>query len=177
MILKKQKSLFLLLLLLTLIIRSNAQTDDSLLNQLSRKLQNAKSYTLKIATLMPEDGYNFKPVPDEMTFGKQLLHIAQNMNWLTSSYLNGSKQNNKLNNTPVSKQEILNTITEAYDTAIAVHSRLKTQQLDEIVPFFAGPLARRQILILLHDHQAHHVGQLIVYLRLKGIKPPDYVGW
>jgi uncharacterized damage-inducible protein DinB len=54
---------------------------------------------------------------------------------------------------------------------------INEKQLDEIVPFFAGPKARRQILILMHDHQSHHVGQLIVYLRLNGIKPPAYVGW
>lgn len=48
----------------------------------------------------------------------------------------------------------------------------------DIMPMaMAGPLTRRQILILMHDHQAHHIGQLIVYLRLKGIKPPGYVGW
>lgn len=38
-------------------------------------------------------------------------------------------------------------------------------------------MTRRQILLLLHDHQTHHIGQVIVYLRLKGIKPPAYVGW
>ncbi|MGX5688737.1 DinB family protein [Arcticibacter tournemirensis] len=40
-------------------------------------------------------------------------------------------------------------------------------QLDEQVKFFAGPMTRRQILILMHDHKTHHLGQLIVYLRLK----------
>jgi uncharacterized damage-inducible protein DinB len=34
-----------------------------------------------------------------------------------------------------------------------------------------------QILNLLNDHQTHHRAQLIVYLRINGIKPPDYVGW
>jgi uncharacterized damage-inducible protein DinB len=55
--------------------------------------------------------------------------------------------------------------------------KMNTGQMDEKVKFFAGPITRRQILILMHDHQTHHLGQLIVYLRLKGIKPPDYIGW
>ena len=50
-------------------------------------------------------------------------------------------------------------------------------QLEEKVEFFAGPMNKRQILTLLNDHQTHHCGQLIVYLRLKGVKPPDYRGW
>jgi uncharacterized damage-inducible protein DinB len=30
---------------------------------------------------------------------------------------------------------------------------------------------------LMHDHHTHHRGQIIVYLRLNGLKPPKYVGW
>ncbi len=173
----KQFTFFFLLMSLGFSINGKAQTNDSLLNQLSAKWKNAKIYALKVAELMPEEQYNFKPVPDEMTFGEQLLHIAQNMNWLSSAYLLGSKQNSKSDAKVLSKQSIINTISTAYDSALAVHYRLTANQLDEVVPFFAGPKSRRQILILMHDHQTHHIGQLIVYLRLKGIKPPEYVGW
>ena len=34
-----------------------------------------------------------------------------------------------------------------------------------------------QFLNLIQDHQAHHVGQIIVYLRLNTIEPPKYIGW
>jgi uncharacterized damage-inducible protein DinB len=173
----KQVTFFFLLMALGFSINGKAQTNDSLLNQLSAKWKNAKTYALKVAELMPEEQYNFKPVPDEMSFGEQLLHIAQNMNWLSSAYLLGSKQNIKSEAKLLSKQSIINTVSAAYDSALAVQYRLTAKQLDEVVPFFAGPKSRRQILILMHDHQTHHVGQLIVYLRLKGIKPPDYVGW
>ncbi len=173
----KQVTFFFLLMSLGFSINGKAQTNDSLLNQLSAKWKNAKTYALKVAELMPEEQYNFKPVPDEMTFGEQLLHIAQNMNWLSSAYLLESKQKSKSDAKDLSKQSIINTISTAYDLALAVHYRLTLKQLDEVVPFFAGPKSRRQILILMHDHQTHHIGQLIVYLRLKGIKPPEYVGW
>lgn len=173
----KQVTFFFLVMTLGFLINGKAQTNDSLLNQLSAKWKNAKTYALKVAELLPEEQYNFKPVPDEMTFGEQLLHIAQNMNWLSPAYLLGSKQNNKSDAKVLSKQSIINTISTAYDSALAVHYRLTPKQLDEVVPFFAGPKSRRQILILMHDHQTHHIGQLIVYLRLKGIKPPEYVGW
>jgi len=173
----KQVTFFFLLMSLGFSINGKAQTNDSLLNQLSAKWKNAKIYALKVAELMPEEQYNFKPVLDVMTFGEQLLHIAQNMNWLSSAYLLGSKQNSKSDAKVLSKQSIINTISNAYDSAFDVHYRLTPKQLDEVAPFFAGPKSRRQILILMHDHQTHHIGQLIVYLRLKGIKPSDYVGW
>ena len=45
------------------------------------------------------------------------------------------------------------------------------------VDFFAGPKTRSQIIQLVDDHHTHHRAQLIIYLRLLGIKPPRYVGW
>jgi uncharacterized damage-inducible protein DinB len=157
--------------------RSSAQTNsDSLLAQLNRKWANAKVYALKMAGLMPEEYYDFKPVPEEMSFRQQLLHIADNIRWLTSAYLFVPKTtvNDSL---AKNKASVIKILSDAYDLGTAAHQNLSDKQLDEIVPFFAGPMTRRQILILMHDHQTHHLGQLIVYLRLKGIKPPDYVGW
>ncbi len=111
-----------------------------------------------------------------MSFKEQLLHIANNMKWLSSAFLfsQGSKQVS--DTATMDKAAIIKVLSDAYDEALTAH-HLNEKQLNETVPFFAGPMTRRQILILMHDHQTHHVGQLIVYLRLKGIKPPAYVGW
>lgn len=171
------KRIFPLIIFLTIVFTVKAQPTDSLQAQLARKWVNSKTYALKLAELMPEDGYDFKASPEEMTFREQLVHIADNINWLSSSYLliDGpakSKPGGKL-----TKNEILKKLGEAYDLGLKAHMKMNAGQLDEKVKFFAGPITRRQILILMHDHQTHHLGQLIVYLRLKGIKPPDYIGW
>lgn len=171
------KSKFILCFALLIAFNTNAQTSDSLLNDLAIKWKNAKAYTLQMAEMMPEENYGFKPVPEEMSFGEQLLHIADNINWLSSSYLFGEKPANKNDTSSLNKQAVINMVSTAYDSAYAAQLRLSDKQLNETVNFFAGPKTRRQILILLHDHQTHHVGQLIVYLRLNSIKPPDYVGW
>jgi len=151
-------------------------SNDSILAQLTRKWTNAKVYALKMAELMPEEFYDFKPVPEEMSFKQQLLHIADNMEWLSSSYLFVPKKN-KIDTAVKGKAAVIKILNDGYDMGMMAHKNLSAKQLDEIVSFFAGPMTRRQILILMHDHQTHHLGQLIVYLRLKGIKPPDYVGW
>lgn len=168
---------FLSLFFLLSGFKLSAQTgNDSLFAQLERKWANAKVYALKMAELMPEKYYDFKPVPEEMSFRQQLLHIANNMEWLSSSYLFVPKKN-KFDTAVKDKVAIIKILSDAYDMGMSAHHNLSLKQLDEVVPFFAGPISRRQILILMHDHQTHHLGQLIVYVRLKGIKPPDYVGW
>lgn len=168
---------FLSLFFLSIWTKLPAQTgNDSLVAQLANKWANAKVYALKMAELMPEEYYDFKPVPEEMSFKQQLLHIADNMEWLSSSYLFIPKKN-KIDTSVKEKAVVIKTLSDAYDMGMKAHQNISDKQLDEVVPFFAGPMTRRQILILMHDHQTHHLGQLIVYLRLKGIKPPDYIGW
>ena len=155
----------------------SAQTGDSLTAQLSRKWQNAKTYALKMAELMPEEYYNFKPVPEEMSFREQLLHIAQNMQWLSTSYLFQDKNKIEKGDNAKDKAAVMKVLSDSYDMGLAAHKSISEKQLDKTVDFFAVPMTRRQILLLMHDHQSHHLGQIIVYLRLKGIKPPDYIGW
>ncbi len=99
------------------------------------------------------------------------------MKWLSSAFLFSTAKNGAFDTATMDKAAVIKVLFNAYDQALSVHHKLRQDQLDEVVPFFAGPMTRRQILILMHDHQTHHVGQLIVYLRLKGIKPPAYVGW
>ncbi len=38
-------------------------------------------------------------------------------------------------------------------------------------------LNKIQFLNLIEDHQTHHRAELLVYLRLNNIKPPEYIGW
>lgn len=167
------------LLLLSFSISLSAQSTDSLFLTASiTKLQHAKEYTLKVANLMPSEKYMYKPTAGEMSFGEQLLHLASNMVWLCSSYLDGIP--NPLTKAALQYQEKATTISvlnKAYDYAIHTLQQFKPAQLATTVSFFAGPLNKVQIINLLNDHQTHHRAQMLVYMRLNELKPPDYVGW
>lgn len=160
-----------------LMLSASAQSNDSLLHHMSGKWENAKAYALKLAELMPEELYDYRPVAEVMSFREQLVHIAGNMHWLSSSYLFVKKETGSLANSNMRKTALIKYVEHAYNQAAVGHFNLNQHQLKERVPFFAGPITRQQILLLMHDHQTHHVGQLIIYLRLNGIKPVDYVGW
>ncbi len=138
------------------------------------KWENSKNYLVAIAEAMPEDAYDFKPTEREMTFGEQLLHIQGNMEWLSSTYFNKAKTESSDENDKVAIIEALQTSFDGVKKAIESTSE---EKLSEIVEFFAGPKSKLQILNLLQDHVTHHRGQLIVYLNLKNVAPPKYVGW
>ena len=170
---------FFLFLLLTGSLVTQAQS-DSYLQEVSSRLENSKKSTVQLAQAMPENQYGYKPVADEMSFRAQLLHMCQNVNWLTSTHLTTQQSpfiESNLKDTGQSKAVIEQLINQAFDYAIKSVRAFDAARLDEKVTFFAGPLSKRQIMNLLNDHQTHHRGQLVVYLRMNGIKPPAYVGW
>ena len=156
---------------------ANAQEMDSLNVQLAKKWTGSKTYALALANSMPEELYDFRPSPEEMTFREQLLHVADNMTWLSSAYLFVAAPPKQAKVAKMPKADLLKRLAEAFDLGQKAHINVAKSQLDDQVKFFAGPMTRRQILILMHDHKTHHLGQLIVYLRLNGLKPPAYVGW
>lgn len=156
-----------------------AQNTDSLFLSASiAKLKHAKDYTIKVAELMPEGKYNFKPTPGEMTFGEQLQHLSANMMWLSSSYLAKAESSALKIDTPCSKKEcIIANLTKFYDYAITTLQKFDPVHLSDTVSFFAGTMNKLQVINLLNDHQTHHRAQLLVYLRLNKLKPPEYIGW
>lgn len=156
-----------------------AQNDGSLfMKSAIQKLQNGRDYTLKVAALMPAGKYGYKPSPEEMSFGAQLLHLCSNMGWLCSSYLGTEKNPVTADDAKLqTKEEIESVLKKTYAFAISTLEHFDKNKLAEPVKLFAGPMTRLQIINLLNDHQTHHRAQMLVYLRLNGIKPPDYVGW
>ena len=167
-------------LLLSILVSSLASStfcQSSYLTDFKQKWQNAKTYTLQVAEAMPEEFYDYRPTDDQMSFRDQLLHIQGNMMWLSTSYLGIKKPEKSMSAGADSKEQVLKVLNEGFTLAEAAINQLTAENLDETVQFFAGPMHKRQILTLMNDHLTHHRGQLIVYLRLKGIKPPRYLGW
>ncbi len=153
---------------------------EKLIQSHFQKMTHSKEYTLAVARLMPDTLYSFKPVEGEMSFGEQLIHITQNLYWLSSTYL--AENPNPFTETKehlllLDKAAIIQLVSKAYDYALLSISKLDTTTLSKESKFFAGNKNKYQFLNLIEDHQTHHRAQLIVYLRLKGIKPPEYIGW
>ncbi|MSU48294.1 MAG: DinB family protein [Opitutus sp.] len=158
-------------------IRLPAQGED-FLSESVLKWERATAYTLEVARALPRSEYGFRAAPEEMTFGQQLDHMAQNMTWLAGDHLAATKFAHPLaakkDRTP---EETIDVLTAALAYARDAIATTKAADLGQKGKFFAGPMSKRQIVALMHDHHTHHRGQLIVYLRLKGIKPPPYRGW
>jgi uncharacterized damage-inducible protein DinB len=161
-----------------------AQTTSLFINDALSKWKGMKSYTLAVAEAMPEEKYAYKPVEDENSFAYQLVHMANNMYGISSKLIRNEvltldlkSFEKKVKENKISKKEIIEHLSNAFDYTAETFAQMTDKTLEEELDYWGGHSTKRKIVFLLNDHQTHHRGQLIVYLRLNGIKPPAYIGW
>ncbi len=146
--------------------------DNDLAGTLVKHLKVSKAYTIAVANQMPDDSYGFKPNPEEMTFAEQLAHLAgANVFFLAS--VTGTKPSlGKPAN--MEKATILKFLNDSFDYTIKAAEGLTPDQLHKEVDTPDGKMTGLEAVLFAMDHTTHHRGQLIVYLRVKNIKPTEY---
>ncbi len=171
----KKSTVILLVLLFNMFVMFAQQSSIKI--AFLEKWEGSKNYLIAIAEAMPEKDYNFRPTERQMSFKEQLVHITENMNWLSTTYFTETNYKRGKTKLPDSKSETIELLVLSFDSVIEILVNTTNEDLKDTVNFFAGPKSKLQILNLLQDHVTHHRGQLIVYLNLKEIKPPSYIGW
>jgi uncharacterized damage-inducible protein DinB len=133
----------------------------------------SKALTLKVAEAMPAENYAYKPFADARAFGGELQHLAQ-----AEVYYLGQLTKSKgpaMPKADTAKAATVKYLTDCFDWAIGVVGQLTTADLTK--SFSAGPGPSMAGLDLLYGamiHTAHTRGYAEMYLRNKGIVPPEY---
>jgi uncharacterized damage-inducible protein DinB len=140
--------------------------------------QRARDYSIKFAEAMPEEHYNFKPTPEIMSFAEQVVHTAGASFWFASKITAGPNPAKDFKAEGKSKTEIIEHLKKSFDYVEKAITNLSDEEAVKVIPLFGElKLTKAQTLLTIRDHTTHHRGSMVIYLRLKGIKPPQYVGW
>ena len=140
-------------------------------------------FTLAVAKLMPADSYGFKPVPEELSFGQLMVQIAAaNVGACglasgltapaTPPALSAALKDEKVN---VEKDAAIKFLGDTFDFCNQAVASMTPEKMDAVVGRGTRKMTGFEWLWSYFTHTAHHRGQAEVYLRVKGIKPPDYV--
>jgi len=170
------KRLFFTIAFLSITFLSFAQNHFK--NAFPQVWQRSVDYTQRVAQAMPADKYNFKPEEGFMSFGEQLLHIAGNVEYLTEK-ITGERVSfyDRDRSATLTKADIIRILQEANSYVAGLILTISQETLEEEVSFSNVKMSRENLFYLLRDHQTHHRGQAVVYLRLNKIEVPAYEGW
>jgi uncharacterized damage-inducible protein DinB len=160
------------LLALPLIAADESKLQAKFAAEYGKHWKTARDLTLAVADAMPADGYGLKPDPGEMSFGEQISHIAQANYGYCSAFTKAKSPFTKPAN--FDKETVMKLTGDSFDYCSEIIGALTEDQLNEM----RGPEGRqsslREVMLGAFTHMAHHRGQAEVYLRVKGIKPPQY---
>ena len=142
-------------------------------------------FTIAVAKQMPADSYNFRPVPEELSFGQLIIQIA-GANMSACSQASGmmgpaipekisqSLKNEKDDKLAVDKDTSVQFLTDTFKFCNDAVASMPPEKLDAVVGRGTRKMTGFEWLWAYFTHTAHHRGQAEVYLLLKGITPTTY---
>jgi uncharacterized damage-inducible protein DinB len=130
--------------------------------------------SVAVAQAMPADQYSFRPHPESMTFGELMLHIAST-NYQFCAGLKDSDPPAAPSPSTTDKDAVVKFLAASFDYCSPIISSLTEAQLSQPHNSPDGRLPGREVLLAMYIHVAHHRGQAEIYLRDKGIRPPNYM--
>jgi uncharacterized damage-inducible protein DinB len=134
--------------------------------------ENFRGYLVKAAQQMPEADYAFKPTPEVRSFGELIGHTA-NANFMFCAAVLGEESPNTTDyEKATSKAEIVQGIEAAFAYCDKAYAIEDAKAMEEIT-FFGRKGTRLWVLNFNAMHDAEHYGNVVTYMRLKGMVPPS----
>jgi len=122
---------------------------------------------------MPEEEYALKPDPAVRSFGQILGHVAD-ANYLFCSGVLGEKSPSpEVEKTKSTKADLTAAVHDAFSYCNRAYEALTDASANETIKSFGQERNKLGVLWFNASHNLEHYGNLVVYMRLKGIVPPS----
>ncbi len=132
----------------------------------------SKTNIMKSAEKMPEDNFSYKPTADVRSFGEVLGHIADAQYLFCSAVLGGEAPKSSVEKTWKSKAGLIEDLKTAFAYCDKAYAGAD-ETANKAVKFFGRDSTVINTLDFNTAHNFEHYGNLVTYMRLKGIVPPS----
>jgi hypothetical protein len=127
---------------------------------------------VRAAEKMPEEYYSFKPTPEVRSFGQLVGHQADEAYFLCSQALGEENPKKGIEKTTTSKTDLVAALKDGVAYCNKAFGVMTDAKGSEVVKFFNFDMARLTLFSLNTAHMDEHYGNMVTYMRLKGIVPP-----
>ena len=148
-----------------------AQT--SILAPVKTQWDNARTLVEGIVAQVPEDLYDFRPTPEVRSFREQFTHlIDENFRFMAQAAGETPPMEKSAIEQLKGRDDILQALKDSYDYGAKVWMGMTDQTAMEMISGRGGQPQPRwaPILVQIIDNMNHY-GNLVVYVRLKGMVP------
>ena len=155
-------SILIVTILLTSFSKKHEYKPNSDYDYLRDRLENTKEYTMDVLRAMPDSIYSFRPNQDVRSYKELAYHLVYSIEWNIElmkgkpiNWISGGEDS-------MTKKELVEYADEQFDNLL-----IFIKEAEET------PMLTDKVIDVL-NHNAHHRGQMVTYLRLKGISSPNY---
>ncbi len=154
------------------VAQTPAPTASPVTDMVRQVLDRSAKNTIAAAEEMPADKYDYKPTPQQITFGHLIVHIINANNTLCSKYAGATPSTDKPADTDA-KDKLVPMLKSSFDVCTQTFAKATDSNLSEEIKVFGDrPMTRGAVLIILASELADHYSMQAMYLRLNGLLPP-----
>src|SRR5271170_866922 len=125
------------------------------------------------AQKMPEENYSFKPTPEVRSFGQLVGHVADASYNFCSQVMGEANPAKDIEKTKTSKADLVAALKDGVAYCNKAFGSMTDAKASEMVKIFNFSMARLTLFSLNTAHTDEHYGNMVTYMRLKGIVPPS----
>jgi uncharacterized damage-inducible protein DinB len=124
------------------------------------------------AQKMPEENYSFKPTPEVRSFGQLVGHVADASYTFCSLATGEANPKKDIEKTKTSKPDLVAALKDGVAYCNRAFDSMTDAKGSQMVKFMSFNVAKLSLFSLNSAHTDEHYGNMVTYLRLKGIVPP-----
>ncbi|HZS52946.1 MAG TPA: DinB family protein [Bryobacteraceae bacterium] len=125
------------------------------------------------AEKMPEANYAFKPTPEVRSFGQLVGHVADAQYNFCSMVSGETNPNKGIEKTTTSKADLVAALKGAVTFCNKAYEAMTDSEGAQMIKLMNYNVAKLTVLSVNTAHTDEHYGNMVTYLRLKGIIPPS----
>lgn len=153
-----------------------AQSGNTLSMDTKGLFDGVKNNIVKAAEKMPEENYGFKPVDTVRSFGQLVGHLAD-ANYMFCSAVKGEKSPSMgIEKSKSSKADLVQGLKDAVAYCDSVYAGMTDAAGGEKIKMFGRDRSKLALLNLNTSHSNEHYGNIVTYMRIKGLVPPSSEG-
>jgi len=132
---------------------------------------------VKAAEKMSEADYAFKPTPEVRSFGALLGHVAD-ANYMLCSRIGTEKSPmaESVEKTKTAKADLVKAVSDSFAYCEGVLGKITEANAADAIDWFRGKQPRISAFNMNTMHNWEHYGNIVTYMRMKGLVPPSSEG-
>jgi len=131
-----------------------------------------KGAIIAAAEKMKAEDYGFAPTDGVRTFGQLVGHVADAQYSFCSAATGETHAPAGIEKSKKAKEELVAALKEAMAYCDKAYASTTDANAAQVVKFFGGERTRLNVLSFNTTHNYEHYGNMVTYMRIKGVVPP-----